>query len=300
MRAHLSSEAAVIPDFDLQTYCDRIGYAGDRSATVETFYAIHRHHAQTIPFENLNPLLGWPVPLDIASLQRKLVHDRRGGYCYEQNFLFRAALEAIGFEVTGLAARVVYMGDDVVLPRTHMLLRIDLDGQAYIADVGFGGLTLTAPLLLQPDVEQSTPHEPFRLIRDGAEFIEQGKLGDSWKSLYRFTLDRQYFADYEMANYYVSCFPKSRFVNALIAARTMPDRRYALLNNELKIHHRNGDTERYVFKSAKEIRDLLQGPIGINLPDTPDLDTKLLQVLDSGTVVDGNPKLDGPVRHGPI
>src|SRR5437762_664654 len=120
--------------FDLDAYCDRIGFSGQRSPTLETLRGVHLHHTETIPFENLNPLLGWPVHLDAASLQQKLIHSGRGGYCYEQNLLFRYALETIGFKVTGLAARVMWnMPDDVVPPRTHMLLRIDLEGHTYIA-----------------------------------------------------------------------------------------------------------------------------------------------------------------------
>src|SRR4051812_32745388 len=151
--------------FDLNAYFTRVGFSGVASPTLDTLRELHLRHTQSIPFENLNPLLGWPVQLDPVSLQQKLIQARRGGYCYEQNLLFKQALEAIGFRVTGLAARVVWnVTEGVVLPRTHMLLRIDLAGQPYIADVGFGGLTLTAPLLLEAGIEQPTPHESFRLI----------------------------------------------------------------------------------------------------------------------------------------
>src|SRR2546430_1492720 len=150
------------PVFDLDAYFKRINYSGSHSPTIETLRQIHARHTQAIPFENLNPFLKWPVNLDIASLQQKLIHDKRGGYCYEQNLLFRHALETIGFGVVGLAARVSWnTPEDVVLPRTHMLLRIDLDGQAHIADVGFGGLTLTAPLRLGLETGEPTPHGLF-------------------------------------------------------------------------------------------------------------------------------------------
>jgi N-hydroxyarylamine O-acetyltransferase len=229
----------------------------------------------------LNPLLGWPVYLDTISLQRKLVLSRRGGYCYEQNLLFKHALETIGFHVTGLAARVTWNNPEgVVLPRTHMLLRVDLAGSAYIADVGFGGLTLTAPLRLEQDVEQPTPHEPFRLITEEDELVLQAKLSQTWRSLYRFTLQPQMLADYEMANFYVSSHPKSRFVNALIAAKSMKDRRYALLNNELAVHYLNGKTERTVLASAGEIRATLEGPIGLSLPATAEVDAVLQRVAE--------------------
>jgi N-hydroxyarylamine O-acetyltransferase len=269
------------PAIDLDAYFNRIGYSGERSPTLENLRAIHLHHAQTIPFENVNPLLGWPVELDVRSLQQKLIHSGRGGYCYEQNLLFKHVLETIGFDVTGLAARVTWnVSDDVVLPRTHMLLQVTLDGQAYIADVGFGGLTLTSPLRLETDTEQSTPHEPFRLIADKDEFLLQAKLGETWKSLYRFTLEAQLLPDYEMANWYVSRHPKSRFVNALIGARTAPDRRYALLNNQYTVHHLNGKTERRELVTSAEIRAILEGPLALTLPAAPEVDVALQRVAE--------------------
>ena len=264
------------PAFDLNAYFNRIGFSGERSPTLDTLRGIHLLHPETIPFENLNPLLGWPVHLDAASLERKLIHSHRGGYCYEQNLLFRHALETIGFNVTGLAARVSWnTPEDVVLPRTHMLLRIDLDGQAHIADVGFGGLTLTAPLRLELETEQPTPHGSFRLTAGGDEFVLQARLGDSWKTLYSFALQEQLLPDYEMANWYVSCHPKSRFVNGLIAARAARDRRYALLNNEFAVHYLNGKTERRVLTTVAEIREVLEGPFGLILPAAPELDSAL-------------------------
>ena len=265
--------------FDLDAYFKRIGYSGERAPTLETLRRINIQHTETIPFENLNPLMRWPVHLDAASLQQKLIRSGRGGYCYEQNLLFRHALEAMGFNVVGLAARVTWnQPEGMVLPRTHMLVRVDIDGRPYIADVGFGGLTLTAPLRLEVDIEQSTPHEPFRLTPEGEEFLLEVKLGDKWKPLYRFPLQPQLMPDYEMANWYVSCHPQSRFVTALIAARVMKDRRYALLNNEFAVHHLHGPTERRIVSTVQELRDVLQGPFGLTLPDAPELDAALYRL----------------------
>jgi N-hydroxyarylamine O-acetyltransferase len=160
------------PTIDLDAYFERIGNTGGRAATLETLRAIHTRHPEAIAFENLNPLLRRPVPLDAQSLQQKMIRDGRGGYCYEQNLLLSHVLRALGFQVTGLAARVLWNAPEgAITTRSHMLLRIDLDETSYVADVGFGGLTLTGPLLLQPDIEQSTPHEPFRLVKAGEEFV---------------------------------------------------------------------------------------------------------------------------------
>lgn len=162
---------------DLDAYFQRIGYAGARTPTLETLRAIQLRHTETIAFENLNPLMRWPVRLDIESLQQKLVRDGRGGYCYEQNLLFSHVLKALGFQVTGLAARVLWNEPDAAItPRSHMLLCVGLNEKPYIADVGFGILTPTGPVRLEPDIEQATPHEPFRLIRAGQEFVMQGKI----------------------------------------------------------------------------------------------------------------------------
>jgi N-hydroxyarylamine O-acetyltransferase len=267
------------PAIDLDAYFDRVGYAGPRTPTLETLRAIHLQHAQAIPFENLNPLLKWPVRLDPQSLHQKLVVDGRGGYCFEQNLLLSHALQGVGFDVTWLAARVVWdTPENAVTPRSHMLLLINLDGTSYIADAGFGGLTLTGPLRLQPGLEQATPHEPFRLVSAGDEFLLQAQFGGSWRTLYRFGLQEQFLADYNVTNWYLSNHPESRFVTRLIAARPDADRRYALLNNELTVHCLDGRTERRVLGTVAELQETLRTVFRLKVPVTPDLDTALARI----------------------
>jgi N-hydroxyarylamine O-acetyltransferase len=262
--------------FDLDAYFERIRYAGDRSPALDTLRAIHAQHTEAIPFENLNPFLRWPVRLDAQSLQQKLVRDGRGGYCYEQNLLLSHALGTLGFRVTGLAARVLWNApEDAVVRRSHMLLRVDLDQRVYIADVGFGGQTLTGPLRLEPDTEQATPHEPFRLTRAGAEYVLQAKIGGAWKTLYRFDLHEELLPDYEVTNWYLSNHPDSRFVTGLIAARPAPGRRYALRNNEFAVHDLKGNTERRILTTAAQLRETLEGAFQLRLPDAPALDAAL-------------------------
>src|SRR5687767_10168065 len=123
--------------FDLAAYLERIGYAGTPHPDRTTLAPLQLAHATHIPFENLDILLQRPVRLDIESLQAKLVEERRGGYCFEHNLLFAAALEAAGFSVTPLAGRVRYRTRRT-LPRTHMLLLVSVGGADWIADVGFG------------------------------------------------------------------------------------------------------------------------------------------------------------------
>ena len=265
---------------DLDAYFERIAYTGPRVPTLETLSALHRLHPAAIPFENLDPLLGHAVRLDDDSLHQKLVRRQRGGYCYEHNLLFGGVLEALGFSVTGLAARVLWNApDDAIRPRSHMLLRVDIGGTGYIADVGFGGVTLTAPLRLDATIEQQTPHEPFRLVRAGAELALQAKLRDAWKTLYRFGDEAQLRVDYEVASWYTSTYPTSIFVTSLMAARVLSDRRYALLNDELAIHHLNGPTERRVLSSGSEIKTVLEELFGVAVPDSPTVEPALETLL---------------------
>jgi N-hydroxyarylamine O-acetyltransferase len=272
----------VIEDqLDLNAYFQRIGYDGERTPTLATLQAIHLRHATAIPFENLTPLLHQPVRLDLASLQHKLVQSGRGGYCFEQNLLLLAVLRGLGFQVTGLAARVRWnVPDEVITARGHMLLRVELDGQTYLADVGFGGLTLTAPLVLVPDRVQPTPHEPFRIITDGDGYLMQAQLGREWGSLYRFDLQQQFLPDYEVSSWYLSNHPGSHFVTGLMAARPEAGRRYALRNNQLTIHHLHGDTERHTLTTAAEIRAVLEDAFRIAVPRASELDPALQRLIE--------------------
>ena len=261
---------------DLDAYFDRIGYAGSRAVKLETLAAIHLQHPIAIPFENLNPLLRWPVKLDASSLEQKLVGDRRGGYCYEHNLLLSHVLQQLGFQVKWLAARVLWnVPDGVVRPRSHMLLLIDLPEGRYVADVGFGGLTLTGPLRLQAGVEQQTPHEPFRLLAAGESYLMQARVDGAWRSLYEFDLQEQLLADYEVVNWFLCHSPTSHFIAGLVAARADRGRRYALRGVELAVHSLPGGTERRLMTSAGELRMVLQDTFHINLPESPELDAAL-------------------------
>jgi N-hydroxyarylamine O-acetyltransferase len=264
---------------DLDAYFTRVGFNGARTPTLDTLRDLHLAHAQAITFENLNPLLGWRVALDLPSIEEKLLRSGRGGYCFEQNALLAAALRELGFTVTGLAARVLWNGpEDAIRPRTHMLLNIDLGGESHIADVGFGGMTLTTPLRLLPDVEQSTAHEPFRLVKIDDGFKLQTRLGAAWKTLYRFDLQPQFDADYEVSNHYTSTYPTSHFLSMLIAARPVPGARYALSNNQLTIHHIDGPSERRMLASVPEVRQVLESIFGLTLPAAAELDPTLARV----------------------
>jgi N-hydroxyarylamine O-acetyltransferase len=268
----------MLVSIDVGAYLARIGWSGPLSPDLDTLRAIVARHAAAIPFENLDPFLGRPVDLDAAALERKLVHGGRGGYCFEQNLLLAHVLVSLGFEVGLLAARVLWnRPDDAITARSHMLLRVELDG-TLLVDVGFGGPTPTGVLRLEPDVEQATPHEPFRLLRAGEDWRMQACLRDQWRTLYRFDLQRQYPIDYQASSYYLSTHPASHFVTGLVAARAEPGRRLALRGRELAIHELGCDTARRALSGAREIMDVLEREFGIALPDRDALERRLAQL----------------------
>jgi arylamine N-acetyltransferase len=259
-------------------YLDRIGKPEVTGPDLPSLRRIVAGHARSIAFENLDAFTGREVALDPDALTAKLVRGGRGGWCFEQNLLLRGALDALGYVTTGLAARVLWSrpADAPPVPRSHMLLRIDLPEGPHLVDVGFGGLTLTGVLVLEPDVEQATPHEPFRLLpAERAGYVMQARVGGEWRPLYWFDLTEQLMPDYEVSNWYLCNHPRSHFLSGIMSARAEPDRRYALGSTSLAVHHLDGPTERRALESPAEIRKVLEETFQIDTSGLSDLEAAL-------------------------
>lgn len=220
---------------DLDAYFLRTGYTGNRAPTLETLSGIVLAHTRSIPFENLDVLLGRPIALDNASLVQKLVHDHRGGYCFEQNGLLLHVLESLGFDVVPISARVrIGRPRDVTPPRTHVFLRLEIEGASWLADVGVGALSPTAPLLLSTADPQPTPHETRRIVREGAMYYHQVLLAGEWADVCEFTLETMPLIDREVASWFTAAHPRSHFRNRLLVALAgPPGHRLTLLDKEL-------------------------------------------------------------------
>jgi N-hydroxyarylamine O-acetyltransferase len=250
---------------DVASYCDRIGYSGALAPTAATLRALHQAHVGAIPFENIDVLLGRPIPLDTASLHRKLIESRRGGYCFEQNLLFKDVLESLGYSVIGLAARVRAGAAAGIRPRTHMVLLVEAERQTFLCDVGFGGTGLLEPLPFIAGHEVELPIFSFRVVeRDGSWVLQARQQGD-WDDLYAFTLEPQERIDYEVANHFTSTFPSSIFRSSLTAQRTRREERVILRNRDLTILRMGSEQKRQINSSA-EARAVLAELIGLELP----------------------------------
>lgn len=217
---------------DLDAYLERIGYRGPVEPTRGVLDDLHLGHVTRIPFENLDILMGRPIRLDLETLQRKLVQDRRGGYCFEHNTLFAGALEAIGFGVTRLAARVRF-GTRGVTARTHMTLRVEADGEGWLTDVGFGAGSILRPMPIVPGQEVDQFGWRFRLVDEDGTRVLRSRRPSGWADLYAFTFEPQHAVDYELANHYTSTHPSSPFTRTLTAQLSAPDRSLILRGRKL-------------------------------------------------------------------
>lgn len=253
---------------DLDAYLARIGYRGGRAPTLRTLNGICEAHVTAIPFENLDVLLGRPISLADEAVDEKLIHRARGGYCFEQNTLLYRVLRTLGFEASLLSARArISRSRDETPSRTHVFLRVEAEGASWLADVGVGGLSSTAALRLVPDEEQATPHEPRRLVREGARWFHQAKLGDDWVDVTEFTLEEMPAIDREVGNWFTSAHPLSPFREGPMVARALPaGGRVTLRGDQLTVRTDTG-IDRRTLDTPASLLEALDRCFGLRFPD---------------------------------
>lgn len=241
--------------FDLDAYLARIGLRG-RPGIAE----VHRAHVTSIPFENLDPHRGVPVSLAIEDIERKLVAERRGGYCFEQNLLLSAALQALGAEVELFLARVRYRASPgVIRPRGHLVLRVRAQGAIWHADVGLGLGPLLDPLPFGPGEEHEQSGWRYRVAKDGEELVLQTLAGSDWIDVYGFMPQPVPMIDIETVNWWVCTHPHSPFVNGLIVSTQSEDGARTVLSDwdELALTERTPAAESVITVTREEVPELL-------------------------------------------
>ncbi|ALG07924.1 arylamine N-acetyltransferase family protein [Kibdelosporangium phytohabitans] len=247
-----------VDELDLDAYLRKIG------VTEPSLRSVHSAHVRAIPFENVDVLLGSTPKLDMASIQAKLLDRTRGGYCYEHNLLYTAALERLGISVQRLTARP-RVGGGPARPKTHMMAIAEVDGRQWVTDVGWGGGCLLEPM----PFEEGTMRQgawTFRLTRVDEQWVLQSLTAGEWFDLYGFTTERQYLCDFTAANFYVANSPDSPFVGRLIVQSTTPEHRQTLVGTELTTAEPGGRTDKRTLTTT-EILDVLPGTFGVELTD---------------------------------
>lgn len=255
---------------DTAPYLRRLGYDRPPPATLDTLRELQSRHTAAFPFETLSTLLRLPVSMDLHAIEHKLLHEGRGGYCYELNRMFLALLSTLGYDARGITGRVV-MGEaeGVVTARTHLLSLVTLEGVRYTVDVGFGGMVPTAPLQLDREDAQATPHEPYRITRRGEQYLLQAQVAGEWRALYVFDLQPQAEIDCIVGNWYVSTHPDSPFLDQLRVARTGPGWRRTLGNGSVALHRIGHASERTRLTDVDAVITALREGFDLRVPDHP-------------------------------
>lgn len=270
--------------FDQKAWLDRIGYMGPLAPTLETLNGLIFAHAHTISYETLDIMLGRPPKLDVPTLQTKMIAGKRGGYCFEQNMLFRAALRSLGYRITSLQGRVVRgLAIDAPRPAIHMLLQVELPEGPYLADVGFGNLAPTCALSLKPLVEQETPHEVMRFIDVGGELTLQARFKRGWEHIYRLIPYPRYDGEYEITNWYTATHPETPYQGNIIVAKPGPNRtRVTMYNARVTVRDADGRADKRWLASDCDYHDMLRGEFGLNMTDQ-EIDQCIAVMKERGT-----------------
>lgn len=240
---------------DLTAYLQRIAYDGPVEPTWRVLRSMHLAHLRAVPFENLDIHYGRPIVLDEEQLLRKIVQERRGGFCYELNGAFAALLRAIGFRVSLLSAGVA-RGDGTFGPEfDHLLLRVDLD-EPWLADVGFGDSFLE-PIPLSAGVHEQDG-QAFRLEHDGPAWTFSRLEEDRRAPQHRFTLTPRVLGEFAPMCRFHQTSPDSHFTRNRICSRATPEGRVSLSNDRLIVTDHAGRHEVTVGDEADWHRLLIE------------------------------------------
>jgi N-hydroxyarylamine O-acetyltransferase len=267
-------------DIDLDAYRRRIGLAGPLAPTRECLAALIAHHAAAIPFENIEVLARRVPRLDVAGLQDKMLRRRRGGYCFEQNTLFRAVLQAVGFEARAMEARIRSgVPADVVTARTHLATCVVLDGADHLVDVGCSTVAPLAPLALTSRAEQAAGTGSYRLVDVAGELLLQVRAAGAWADCYQLMPGTPHPIDAEVGNWFVATHSNSMLAHNLLMGRAIDGGRLRLFNRRLSTFRpESAAPVEQTLQARAEFADVLADGFGLDVAPA-DLDA-VMAALD--------------------
>jgi N-hydroxyarylamine O-acetyltransferase len=251
-------------NFTLANYLSRLGYPGHPKADMDSIARMMQLQLRTVPFENLDVQAGKLVSLVPEDIVDKIVHQQRGGYCYEVNGLFSMALTALGISYRWVAARPMFY--PTRRPKTHMAIVMELDGSQWLIDLGFGSYGITAPLALDMlNVPVQQGHDQFQLSRlENGDFLLQAWVDGVWANQYSFDLIAQEWIDFDPVNYLNSTHPDAVFVKSLLVINHNASGRTILFGNSLKTVVNGHSNKRNV--EAHEVDGILKSIFGLTRP----------------------------------
>lgn len=267
-----------LSDLDIEAFFRRIGMHSLPDEPLQRLKVLHRSMTRAVPFENIAILEGKAISLELEDILDKVVEQKRGGYCFELNSLLAHVLKALGYHVERLIGRV-WANGALAPPLTHMAIRVTLDNQRYLCDVGFGGGTLREPLPWELATDAVQLHDRFRLeMTDNGETMLSRQANKGWKSLYSLlpcTVRRQ---DYIPANHYTSTHPDSFFTQEPVAALLTENSRITLRGRLFRRVNAASETERELT-SLHELLTVLTDDFGLRNLDEDALSRRLYRLF---------------------
>ncbi|CAJ1048777.1 hypothetical protein CCH79_00006212 [Xyrichtys novacula] len=274
---------------NLEEYFRRTDFHGSFSKPdLETLKMVHKQHVMTIPFENLSMHCGERMVLDLEVTYNKIVRSNRGGWCLESNHLFGWVLKEMGYDCTTLTSRTYMASHSDYLPfKSHLILKVVIDGKAYIADVSYGlSGELREPLELISGKDQPQASGVFRLIEEGGTWVlertgRKPKILDpdfaksslinrsETNPLYRFTLEPTEIDSFLYINDKLQTDPASIFSNKYICSLQTPTGFISLIGwtySEITFRPEEG-VDYYEMRDIKEdeVDQILQEKFKIKL-----------------------------------
>jgi len=263
---HIGAAIIERADMRLDDYLTRLGVERPTAATAEAVRALHRAHRETFLFENLSIQTGGRISLAVCDLEEKFLDRRSGGYCFEHNTLFAAALRELGVHADTLLGRV-RRGPPHRWCRTHMVLRVTLDDIVWLADVGFGAVGLLEPMPLADGATALQGGLTYRLRRERDLLVLSMRDAAGETDLYEFTGDSQTPWDVEVANHFTSTHPESVFRKGFTIQRASGHERIILRGDALTRYRDGVMTEEPVERHR--LAEVARAEFAIDLPRGP-------------------------------
>lgn len=245
-------------------YLSRIGASRPAAPTAEALQVLHLAHLQQVPFENLSIHLGEPIVLTEEALVAKVVDRHRGGFCYELNGLFALLLEALGYPVTRLAARVFGDGGHLGPPFDHLVLEVVAGGERWLADVGFGDHS-RRPLSMEAEGPQADVGGSFEVLPAAGGDRDVVRDGTP---RYRVEMRPRALADFGPTCWWQATSPESAFRRGLVCAAATPAGRLTLSDHRL-IRTEAGERVETVLETDDDVLEAYRTLFGITLEHPP-------------------------------
>lgn len=250
--------------FDRDAYLRRIAICAP-AATEEGLAALQEAQLKAIAFECIDPLTGKVPDLSPDALHAKILAGGRGGYCFELNSLFGAALEAFGFSARPVMARVRKPAPG---PRSHLAFVVTVGGHEWLADTGFGGPGARFPVLIESGRVSEQGPEAYRTVRDEArgETLLQKREADGWVDLYGFDAMQVLPVDLEAANHVCATWAGMPFPSHLMLNRLTDEGRLSAFDCAVTEIRQGVKTTRRI-ETAADLDLLLRSGFGLTLTD---------------------------------